>query len=117
MEEGGDGPSRLRLGGRGDGIFQVQDHGIGTGAKRFLHPVRPVAGHEEEGAQLHAWRRCINAVRSITQTSSSRWLSMRCWKVTIPASGRDYESLSASTSVSALSVSPTNTGLGIRTLS
>ena len=65
----------------------------------------------------HAFCRCIKAVRSVTQTSSSRWLNMRCSKVTIPASGREPESLRPTTSVSARSVSPMNTGLGIRTLS
>ena len=59
----------------------------------------------------------ISAVRSMTQTSSSLWLSIRCSKVTIPASGLDFESLREITSVSALKVSPMKTGLGIRTLS
>ena len=58
-----------------------------------------------------------SAVRSITQTSSSRWLNMRCSKVTMPASGRELLSLRPTTSVSARSVSPMKTGLGIRTLS
>ena len=40
-------------------------------------------------------------MRSIVQTISSRWLSIRCSKVTIPASGREAESLSEITSVSA----------------
>ena len=43
--------------------------------------------------------RCISAVRSISQTSSSLWLCIRCSKVTIPASGRDLLSLRPITSV------------------
>jgi hypothetical protein len=65
----------------------------------------------------HPRLRWMRAVRSVVQTSSSRWLIILCSKVTIPASGRDLESLSEITSVSALRVSPMNTGLGIRTLS
>jgi hypothetical protein len=72
----------------------------------------PVPGRSEGHRRL-----CISAVRSQVQTISSRWLSRRCSNVTIPASGRELESLRAITSVSARSVSPMNTGLGIRTLS
>lgn len=94
----------------------------GSGPRRPLGPTTtrlrravplPVPGRNE----AHPCLRWISAVRSIVQTVSSRWFSIRCSKVTIPASGRDAESLSAITSVSARSVSPMKTGLGIRTLS
>ena len=70
------------------------------------------------GRKCRHWPRLrMRAVRSMVQTSSSRWLNMRCSKVTRPASGRDLDSRSAITSVSARRVSPTKTGLGMRTLS
>ncbi len=79
-----------------------------------LRPVPlPVPGRND----VHACLRWMSAVRSVVQTSSSLWLSIRCSKVTMPASGRDLESFKEITSVSALSVSPMKTGLGIRTLS
>ena len=73
----------------------------------------PVPGRSSRHPRL-LW---MSAVRSVVHTTSSLWLSIRCSNVTIPASGRDFESLSAITSVSARSVSPMKTGLGIRTLS
>ena len=48
---------------------------------------------------------------------SSRWLSSTCWKVTIPADGRDLLSLQAATFVSARNVSPIKAGFGIPTFS
>ncbi len=84
------------------------------GPSTGLRPVPlPVPGRSEAHPRL----RWMSAVRSVVQTSSSRWLSIRCSKVTIPASGRDRESLREMTSVSARSVSPMKTGLGILTLS
>ena len=85
---------------------------IGPSTSLRLVPL-PVPGRNQD----HCARLRIKAVRSMVHTISPRWLSIRCSKVTIPASGRDLESFSEITSVSALSVSPMKTGLGIRTLS
>src|SRR4029453_9717850 len=117
IEKGRNGLARFRPGRGGNRHLEGEDKGVGARFQRLLHPVRPVAGNEQERAQSHRAPRFIRAVRSITQTSSSRWLYMRCSKVTMPASGRDFESLRPTTSVSARSVSPMKTGLGMRTLS
>ena len=45
-------------------------------------------------------------------TSTPSWLSTRVWTFTVPRSGLERDSRTSSTSVSANSVSPWNTGAG-----
>ncbi len=66
-----DRPPRLGLGRRRHRILEIEDQRVRARRQRLLHPVRPVAGHEQERAQLHARASASSAVRSITQTSSS----------------------------------------------
>src|SRR3546814_18410237 len=92
-------------------------HTAGYVLRRFLHPLGRVARDEEKRAQPQAGRRWIRAERRHWQTTSSRWLTSRCVKVTMPAFGRDLLGFNSVTSVSARSVSPMQPGLGITTLS
>ena len=65
----------------------------------FTEPVMPAAG-------------ASSALRRALHTSSSRWLKPRCSNVTIPWSGRDFDSRAATTSDSPCRVSPANMGAG-----
>lgn len=73
----------------------------------------PVARCPRSGLPAQVGRRRISALRRQRQTTSSRWLIASWRKVTIPASGRERLSFSASTQLSARSVSPMKTGFGI----
>jgi hypothetical protein len=59
IEKGGDRLARFRPGGGRDRVLEVEDQGVRARFQRLLHPVRPVAGHEQERAQSHSRPRCI----------------------------------------------------------
>ena len=112
-------PPRLRLGGRRHRILEIEDQGVGA-RRPAPSPSGPAGrpGTNRSERSLHPCLAvCIKRGPLHHADQSSRWLNIRCSKVTIPASGRELLSLRPTTSVSARSVSPMKTGLGIRTLS
>ena len=62
------GPRRCLFAGR-NGIFQIHDHGIGSGGNRFRIAIRPIAGNEETNvARLFSMVRTIAAVQHMSAT-------------------------------------------------
>ena len=117
-EIGGDRFARSLLVGERHRIFEVEDDRIGARRRCFRKAFGTVAGDKEKGSEAHqTFFLLISADRSHWQTISSRWLMQRWRKVTMPAFGRDFDSLRPITSLVARSVSPRKTGLGITNLS
>ena len=101
-----------------DAVLEVEDDGVGVALKRLGDLPFAVRRNEQPGPGLaHCAFFCRSAVRVHSQTSSPRWLKLRCAQVTIPALGRDLLSRTARHSLSLRSVSPANTGLGKTSLS
>src|SRR5262249_9490682 len=104
-----------------DRVLEIEDDSVGFDLVGLGELFLAVAGDEQHRAQHRGAHffglRSIRAERLHEPTNSSRWLKVRCRKMTMPLSGRDLLSRSSSTSVSTWMVSPWNRGLGKRTSS
>src|SRR5262249_28220831 len=103
--------ARLRLLVGDDGILEVDDQRVGLAFAGLLEFARGIARHEQHRTHQTGLL-CIIAIRRHLPTISSFWFKAWCSNSTMPAFGRDLDSLNESTFVVARKVSPWKTGFG-----
>src|SRR5687768_3486515 len=76
---------------RSDAVLEVEDYRVRVAGQRPRDLLLAVGGNEQPAARMnfHCGFFSSNAVRVHSQTSSPRWLKLRCAQVTMPALGRD----------------------------
>ena len=75
---------------KANAVLEIEDDRVGLAFDRLGDLLLAVRRHEQPAARLaHAGFFSSSAERVHSQTSSPRWLKLRCAQVTMPAFGRD----------------------------